>query len=83
MEQSGVKKEHDDWPRANKQLEGLSYINDSHHLWAELPLTQDAHTLISGCVSLPRSELDKLFPVCAPIACAVPLINLLINLCAY
>ena len=69
------RKQHDDWPRVNKQLEGLSYINDSHHLWTELPLTQDAHTLISGCVSLPRSELDNLFPVCAPIACAVPLIN--------
>ena len=64
----------DDWPRVKEHLERLSYINDLRHLYTVLLLTQDAHALLWVCYLCPPFEFDKLFPVCAPIPCAVPLI---------
>ena len=51
MDQSGVKKEQDNWPNVSKGLEGLSYKTDENHLVTVLLLSQAAHTPLQVCVS--------------------------------
>lgn len=47
------KKKQDNWPKLNKDLEGLSYVNYLTTLIAFLLIREDAQTLFSLCVSLP------------------------------
>ena len=67
-------KEEDNWPKANKDPEGLSYISDLNHVFTVL-LIQDVPTPFRVCISaLLQTSINKLFLSVSPIRCAMSII---------